>query len=278
VVRLLGRCAVSGYRIRHGRPPACTGVDKPAKTVYGFAIAKLDDHDARSITNTDVAYARLREAVLRGELEAGSVVSQARLAELLDVGRTPLREAIRLVQREGLIEARSNHRPRVADLSWTDLEELYAMRMALEASAAHAAVPMFDASDIARMREAIARFELAAKQEGIEAASVHHRAFHMQLVVGERMEKLTADLWDHSERYRRLFFVGDSRLLAAQAEHHEIIDACERGAALEAGRLVALHLARTALTVLAEKAPEYEPALIRSTLRLISAADGDPVP
>jgi DNA-binding GntR family transcriptional regulator len=60
---------------------------------------------------------------------------------MLGVGRTPLREALRMLQREGLVEAEPNHRVRVADFSIPDLEQLYAMRISLEALAIRLTVP-----------------------------------------------------------------------------------------------------------------------------------------
>ena len=63
-------------------------------------------------------------AILRGELPAGQVTSQVTLARDLDIGRTPLREALRLLQREGLVVSEPNRRVRIAALSATDAEEL----------------------------------------------------------------------------------------------------------------------------------------------------------
>src|SRR4029077_7455826 len=62
-------------------------------------------------------YARLREAILNAELAPGLTMSQAALADQLGVSRTPLREALRLLQGEGLIEAEPNRRVRVAPVT-----------------------------------------------------------------------------------------------------------------------------------------------------------------
>src|SRR3954453_21679610 len=82
-----------------------------------------------------------REAILRGEIPAGQATSQNTLARNLGAGRTPVREALRLLQREGLVLSEPNPRVRIAELSAPDAEELYVMRIALEAVAIRITVP-----------------------------------------------------------------------------------------------------------------------------------------
>ena len=74
--------------------------------------------------NVTIVHDKLRQEILRGGIPAGET-SQAALARDLDVGRTPLRKAIRMLQREGLVISEPNRRLRIAELSATDMEELY---------------------------------------------------------------------------------------------------------------------------------------------------------
>jgi DNA-binding GntR family transcriptional regulator len=83
--------------------------------------------------NTEDVYARVREAILDGELAPGAVMSQVAVAGELGISRTPLREALRMLQSERLVEAEPNRRVRVAPMSAADLEELCIVRIALEA-------------------------------------------------------------------------------------------------------------------------------------------------
>lgn len=99
--------------------------------------------------NTDDVYERVRGAILDGELAAGTVMSQVALAEELGISRTPLREALRLLQGEGLIEAEPNRRVRVAPMTASDMEELCVMRVTLEAEARRLSVPMLAPEDLA---------------------------------------------------------------------------------------------------------------------------------
>ena len=71
---------------------------------------KLDDNGGSDRQSTEHVYERVRNAILDGELRPGETMSQVVLAEELGVSRTPLREALRMLQGEGLVEARPNRR------------------------------------------------------------------------------------------------------------------------------------------------------------------------
>src|SRR5947209_16972901 len=99
--------------------------------------------------STEDVYARVRAAILDGELAAGAVMSQVALAEELGISRTPLREALRMLQSERLVEAEPNRRVRVAAMSPADLEELCIVRVTLEAEALRLSVPLMTSEDLA---------------------------------------------------------------------------------------------------------------------------------
>src|SRR5947208_4488476 len=90
--------------------------------------------------STEVVHDRLRDGILRGEFDPRVPISQVQLAARLGVSRTPLREALRMLQREGLIDSEPNRRVRIAALSVTDLEQLYALRVMVEALAVQLSV------------------------------------------------------------------------------------------------------------------------------------------
>jgi DNA-binding GntR family transcriptional regulator len=223
-------------------------------------------------TGADLVYARLREAILHGRLAPGLVVSQVQLARELGVSRTPLREAVRMLQREGLVAGEANRMVRVAPLSIQDVEELYAVRIANEALAIRLTVPRMTAEDDAALDECLRLLASFAQQGDIDAWERHHRAFHTRLVrgAGSRLCTLLSELYDHAERYRRLYITSEPRAMSIGAAEHEAIVAAsyQRDAATAAAEL-ARHLSRTALTALMQIAPEHEPALVRATLRAV---------
>ena len=222
--------------------------------------------------STEVVHDRLRRAILRGELDPTVPLSQVQLAARLGVSRTPLREALRMLQREGLIDSEPNRRVRVAELSVADLEQQYASRVLLEALAVRLTVPVYTDDDLAELRQALAKMN-ELKGRDLDLWESAHNSFHRLLrrYAGARICQLADDLSDHTERYRRVYMAEPRAWSAAAAEHAAIADACTGGNAAAASTHLARHLARTALTLIAQFNPEHEPAPVREALRLVTA-------
>src|SRR4051812_26284732 len=155
---------------------------------------------------TEAVYERIREAILEGTLPPGATMSQVALADELGISRTPLREALRMLQTEGLIEAERNRRVRVAAVSPQDLEALCVMRVTLEAEAIRLAVPRMTAEDLARLEGCMAEMAHFAEAKDYRRWVLPHQAFHRGLTAqaGERFAGVLAQLFDHAERYRRM--------------------------------------------------------------------------
>src|SRR5690242_19751293 len=108
------------------------------------AESRRDGEAAGETTSFIDVYERLRGAILRGDFSADQEISQPQLARELGISRTPLREVLRMLQREGLVVAQANRRLQVAGTSLPDLEQIYATRLPLEALAARFSVPRLD--------------------------------------------------------------------------------------------------------------------------------------
>jgi DNA-binding GntR family transcriptional regulator len=226
--------------------------------------------------NVTLVHTRLREAILSGKLSPGSPLSQVRLAEELGVSRTPLREALRLLEREGLVDSETNRRVRVADFSVPDLEQLYAMRIQLEALGIRLTVPRLAQSELRQLEKTLADMEAAAEVQDYAGWEGPHRAFHQGLVAhaGDRLIKTISQLSDHAERYRHRYTVSSPQNWArGTGEHRDIFEACRAGdPAVAAGRL-ARHYATVSLGLIAVLQPEYEPAAIRVALRMVTSSE-----
>lgn len=217
--------------------------------------------------NTDDVYERVRTAILDGELAPGTVMSQVALAEELGISRTPLREALRMLQSERLVEAEPNRRVRVAPMSPGDLEELYVVRVTLEAEALRLSVPLMTPEDLAGLEGHMAEMAHYAEAKDYRRWVVPHRKFHRALTAhaGDRVNDLLGQLFDHAERYRRLH-IGHGPSAWATAGHREILDACKAGDRdLSAGEL-ASHLARTGLEVSELLDAAYDPAQLKTAI------------
>jgi GntR family transcriptional regulator, rspAB operon transcriptional repressor len=223
--------------------------------------------------NTEAVYERVREAILEGEIAPGATMSQVALADELGISRTPLREALRMLQSEGLIEAERNRRVRVAAVSPVDLEELCIMRVALEAEAIRLAVPRMTGEDLARLEGHMAEMAHFAEAKDYRRWNVPHHAFHLGLTspAGERFASVLTQLFDHAERYRRMH-IGHGPSAWATKDHRAILDACKSGDRDAAARLLGEHFARTAFEVIDQFESGYEPDRLRETLSAIAGA------
>ena len=229
-----------------------------------------------SVSNTQDVYLRLREMLLNGEIVPGTVISQVTLARELGVSTTPLREAMRLLQAEGLLIAEHNRRMRVAPLDPRDIDAVYASRILIEALAIRLTVPTLTAADITSLRGDLDAMTQAGRAEDISAWEPVHQHFHHSLISGcdEALARIIDPVADRTERYRRtsLFRSAARTWEIGNDEHESIVDACAAGDATLASVYLARHLARSALTVLAKIAPEEDPVAVRSALQMVQAS------
>jgi GntR family transcriptional regulator, rspAB operon transcriptional repressor len=217
--------------------------------------------------NTEDVYDRVRNAILDGELAPGVVMSQVALAEELGISRTPLREALRMLQSEGLVEGEPNRRVRVAPMTPRDLEEVYVMRVTLEAETLRLSVPLMTPEDLARLEGFMAEMAHYASAKDYRRWGVPHGKFHRVLTAraGERINLMLGQMFDHAERYRRLH-IGHGPSAWATAQHRDILDACKSGDRSLSASLLASHLARTGLEVSELLDPAYDPVMLKAAL------------
>jgi DNA-binding GntR family transcriptional regulator len=218
----------------------------------------------------------LRSEILNGHLQPGAEISQAQVAVDFGVSRGPVREAFRLLERDGLIDARVNHRARVAGLSVEELEHLYTLRVLNESLALSVSVPSFSAVELDQLDELGEQLRSPARGTfDFERWDQVHQRFHMLLLAhsGSRMLGSAAEWAAHTRRYRRAYVEDARGLPAGAAEHAVLARLCRDRDARQAARLLALHLSRAALTLIAHMAPTYEPVLLRAAIRQVAGPD-----
>jgi DNA-binding GntR family transcriptional regulator len=217
--------------------------------------------------NQDSVYDRIRIAILDGELAPGAVMSQVVLADELGVSRTPLREALRMLQSEGLVEAEPNRRVRVAPLTTEDLEQLCVMRIALESTALRISIPHLTPEGLGRLEGYMAEMAHHAEAEDYGRWTVPHRAFHRALTApaGERINDLLGQLFDHADRYRR-HHIGQGPRPSSPTGHREILEACKAGERDRAAAMLAGHIAGTAFEIIDLIDPSYDPVELETAL------------
>lgn len=220
-----------------------------------------------------IVYATLRDRILTGALEPGSVLSQVQLARQFGTSRTPLREALRRLIAEHLVSGDFNRRMRVSELNLADLDQIYAMRIALEPVGVAATLAHITTAQQAALSRSVDRMEEAIGRLDLEMFRREHRTFHLGLTAGAgtRLHATLGDLWDHSERYRLAYLQHDygepdsasaDRLRTSQAEHRRILAAALTGDAAACSQALVTHLRRTADVVFRESTPVPRPRVV----------------
>ncbi|KMO71026.1 putative HTH-type transcriptional regulator YjjM [Mycolicibacterium chubuense] len=131
-------------------------------------------------TLVEVAGHRLRDAILSGQLVPGQKIVEEQLCADLGISRAPLREALRLLAQQGLVEHLPRRGSRVADWSPTDILQLFELRHVLERHAIETALPLPDLqNDLEPVRTALDRMDHA--QDALDRDDAH-RAFHAAVV------------------------------------------------------------------------------------------------
>lgn len=196
----------------------------------------------------------LRERILSGELHGGSLLRQEALAGEYGVSRIPVREALRLLEGEGLVQLQLHRGALVTAHSPEQIGELFDLRALLERDLVERAVPRATPDDVARSEELLRRVEAAYAEGDVHARGALNTEFHRSLYLPARREQtlsLLASISLVTERYIRLYHrLIDAAAARARIDHAEILDHYREGRAQEAGEAVWRHVQFTRGTLM----------------------------
>lgn len=205
---------------------------------------------------TSQVYRALVEAIAVGELAPGSLHSVGRLAERLQVSRSPVREALITLSEQGMVAFERNRGVRIQETTAHDLEEVFGLRLLLEVPATYRATTVMSERDVARLLEA-----LGTPEEFVEAPSVRvrqeldvrfHRAI-LQAAGNARLAAVVDNLWAH-QKMRGISTVGHTRAPRDIYEDHQrVYERVAAGDAAGAAAAMRSHLTVTARLLLAQE-------------------------
>ena len=204
--------------------------------------------------NSYDVHQHLRRLIMTGQFAPGAIISQAGVAREIGVSRTPVREAMRMLQNEGLLLAEPNNRARVTGFSAGELEATYFSRILLESAGFALALPAMNEAHIAAVADAYAQMETAETRADFNVWVLAHREFHRLLVApaGREIETRILSLLEQSTRFQ--YMLNSTRQpnwwIQRGDEHARLLDACKRGDAAGGAGLMAAHLTQSALIIL----------------------------
>ncbi|MCT9930980.1 GntR family transcriptional regulator [Planotetraspora sp. A-T 1434] len=135
-----------------------------------------------AVSLVELSMNRLREEILSGALQPGERLVEEQLTRRFGISRAPLREALRLLDEQGLVEHLPRRGARVAQLSERDVDELFALRDVLERYAVGEALPVADPSRLADLETALAAMAAAAEAGDLREENDAHCRFHLAMV------------------------------------------------------------------------------------------------
>ncbi|MBC2667966.1 GntR family transcriptional regulator [Novosphingobium piscinae] len=198
---------------------------------------------------SDRAYTMIRGLILSGELAPGAQLGEEALAELCDVSRTPIRDALRRLEADLLIRRTGTQRSFVADWSLADVEDAFELRGMLEAHAALRACQRMDDEALARLRRCNARIRRAIERAVPDVSGFMNanREFHGVILEQARSRRLTALLGTLVEQpvvRRTAEQYSTAQLSQSWREHDELIAAFERRDGVWAQAVMLGHIRR----------------------------------
>lgn len=195
----------------------------------------------------EVVYDKLKTAILSGAFEDGERLVEHDIAEQLQVSRTPVREALRRLESEGILEALPKQGLVVKDYSDDEIREIYLIREALESLAAEYAAKNATDDDIAELECLVEKMDDAMKSGSHDSddailahqnfSEAYNRASHMPTLV-----RIIESLKDQLARCRTVSLRGADRRNAAHREHRELFEALRLRDPERAARLTRIHL------------------------------------
>ncbi|HHY16508.1 MAG TPA: GntR family transcriptional regulator [Firmicutes bacterium] len=205
--------------------------------------ALLFDH-IQYRTKNELAYTALREAIVSGKLPPGTRIVIKEIADELGTSEIPVREAIRLLEAERLVEAPPHLGPRVAKISIDELADILPVRATLEAYATKLAALRQDPELATGLSEILTDMHLAVKKTDTVAYGKLNHGFHMSVYEScgnEYLRDLIVTLWENTERARSVFTVMPELLPRSIREHEQIKAFLEDGRCEEIQGLVYEH-------------------------------------
>ncbi len=177
-----------------------------------------------------VAVEVIREAIMDGRLEPGQRLKEEELARELGISRTPVREALLILQTDGLVEAHPNRGATVRSYGLDDLGDLYMLRAALEGVAARLAAERATPRELAKLRRSCDRFDAVAGAGSLKEIVRENLVFHdaiLDIAGNDRIAQLVRGVTELPLVYKSYLWYSPNQKLVSAHYHRQILHALE---------------------------------------------------
>jgi DNA-binding GntR family transcriptional regulator len=206
-----------------------------------FSTIKLDNYKPLR----DLVFSAMREAILSGRLKPGERLMEVQLAEEMGVSRTPVREAIRKLELEGLVVMVPRKGAYVAGLTLKDVAEVFEIRSSLEGLAAALAAERITDEEVIILDKILDDISTAGEKGDIKTVIKKDMEFHQVLFSASRNDRLAQminNLKEQIDRFRTQSFSNPIRTKSVLSEHEHILNAIKQGDVENSERLAKEHI------------------------------------
>ena len=200
-------------------------------------------------------FENLRQAIIRGDVSPGNRLVESRVADALGISRTPVREAIHKLEREGLLRRLPRGGFCVLSLTREDVEEAFGIRSVLESYAARLATIKHRAEELKPLEKKISEYQFCMDNNQLQALPEINTAFHDLLYALSQSPKLIRminDLKDQIYRFRRILLNVEEMARVSNEDHCRMLKAMKKRDADRVEKLVREHIMRGQRVVLEE--------------------------
>lgn len=208
----------------------------------------------------DKAYNAIKSAILSLKLKPGDPLVESELAQQLGISKTPVRDALLELEREGFVTKVLFKGTYVTEITLEDVREVFQLRAVLEGLAARLAAPLFSTEELEEAEKILVAAETALAEGDIVLCSECGERFHRLIINkadNQRLQTIILNLDDHLQRFRLLSDQINGRLNKSLKEHGKVLEALWRKDPLAAEEAVRGHL----FSVLQDLSEEGEDAL-----------------
>ena len=208
-----------------------------------MGINKLNLDDYKPLR--EVVFENIRKAIIEGVLKPGERLMEIQLSEQLGVSRTPVREAIRMLELEGLVVMLPRKGAYVANISKKDLMDILEVRVGLEGLAAYCATDRMTKDHIKKLETISKELEEAVYKNDVETMLAKDEEFHtliFEATGNKRLISMMINIWETVYRFRLMYMSDYSSAVNTVDEHKKIIEAFKKGKANLAEKLAKEHI------------------------------------
>ncbi len=192
-----------------------------------------------------LTYDSIKKAIVSFQLVPGQSLVESELAARLGVSKTPVRDALLRLEREGFVKKIAYTGTYVAEINRKSIVEIFTIRATLEGLAVNMVCGKFSKDDVTKGQTYIDEMEVANQNNDIRTAALQNERFHSLIIArteSEWLSQILSNLDDHLKRYRILSNYQVGRLGKSTSEHQRVLDAIVGGDCVNAEKLMKQHI------------------------------------